>query len=166
VSTAALTPVREAPRTSDPGDPESTVVVGEQRARRTRVLSGAELLKQSAFLGAFLAAAGALALLGPATRSFDLVLCLLLICTYAVLMKVQFEVGAGFAVATQLAFVPMLFALPLRVVPLCVLAGGLVESGVEVVRGRLHPLRALSRTAGAWHAFGRSSCCSRRALPP
>jgi hypothetical protein len=42
---------------------------------------------------------------------------------FATLANVEFEVGAGSAIPTQLMFVPMLFLLPLGWVPLAVAAG-------------------------------------------
>ena len=48
---------------------------------------------------------------------------LALVGAYALAYNVDFEVGPGLAVATQLVFVPMLFLLPLQLVPLCVAAG-------------------------------------------
>ena len=42
---------------------------------------------------------------------------------YALVSRVEFEIGSGSAVPTQLVLVPMLFALPIGLVPLAVAAG-------------------------------------------
>jgi HD-GYP domain-containing protein (c-di-GMP phosphodiesterase class II) len=53
---------------------------------------------------------------------------------------------------TQLVFVPMLFVLPLRLVPLCVVAGFLL--GDAASRRRLKAERVPLRLANAWHTIG------------
>jgi diguanylate cyclase (GGDEF)-like protein len=84
---------------------------------------------------AFFAAAGAFAALAPSTRSFGLVDVFLLV-SFAVLVRLEYQVGAGAAVPAQLAFVPMLFLMPLRVVPLAVGGVCLLTSALATERTR------------------------------
>jgi diguanylate cyclase (GGDEF)-like protein len=83
---------------------------------------------------AFFAAAGAFAALAPSTRSFGLVDVFLLV-SFAVLVRLEYQVGAGAAVPAQLAFVPMLFLMPLRVVPLAVGGVCLLTSALATATG-------------------------------
>ena len=73
---------------------------------------------------------------------------------YAVAARVEFEVGSGFAVPTQVVFVPMLFLLPVGLVPLCVAVGFLLCAALDVARRRMHGERALLEVFSAWHALG------------
>jgi HD-GYP domain-containing protein (c-di-GMP phosphodiesterase class II) len=79
---------------------------------------------------------------------------LLLVVAYAAAARVEFEVGSGFAVPTQIVFVPMLFLLPVALVPLCVAVGFLLCSAGEFARRRVHGERALLEIFSAWHALG------------
>ncbi len=70
-------------------------------------------------------------------------------------VMVRFETPFGFTVPTQLAFVPMLFALPVTLVPVAV-ASALVAARLrDVFRGEVEPARLL-RAAGVngWFAIG------------
>jgi HD-GYP domain-containing protein (c-di-GMP phosphodiesterase class II) len=75
---------------------------------------------------------------------------------YALVSRVEFEIGGGYAIPTQLVLVPMLFILPTGLVPLAV-AGGLV---LRTVADRPWPLRdpgrALPLVGSAAHALGPS----------
>ena len=78
----------------------------------------------------------------------------LLVLAYALAARVEFEVGPGFAVPTEIVFVPMLFLLPVGVVPLCVALGFVLCASVDLVRGKVHGERALLEVFSAWHALG------------
>ena len=79
---------------------------------------------------------------------------LLLLGLYALASRVEFEVGAGSGVATELVLVPMLFLLPAASVPLAVLGGlALGEVGVGW-RRRGHLERIAVLPGNAWHALG------------
>jgi putative nucleotidyltransferase with HDIG domain len=73
---------------------------------------------------------------------------------FALLARFEFETGAGYAIATQLAFVPMLFVLPPEIVPPLVAAGRLLSGAPEFLRGYLPPDRILSRLTDCWWSFG------------
>jgi HD-GYP domain-containing protein (c-di-GMP phosphodiesterase class II) len=73
---------------------------------------------------------------------------------YALVSRVEFEVGSGAAIPTQLVLVPMLFELPLGIVPATVAAGVLLRT----IGDRPSPLRDLARipvlVSNAAHTFG------------
>jgi HD-GYP domain-containing protein (c-di-GMP phosphodiesterase class II) len=85
---------------------------------------------------AFVTAAALVALLVGTVRPQDPMVFALFVAVYVLLTRVEFEVGVGSAIPTQLVFVPMLFVLPLGWVPLCVGAASLVRIGHDIVRGR------------------------------
>jgi HD-GYP domain-containing protein (c-di-GMP phosphodiesterase class II) len=73
---------------------------------------------------------------------------------YALMSSVQFEVGNGAALPTELILVPMLFELPPAAVPLIVALGLALAAGPSLLRGRLSVTRALSLPANAVFAVG------------
>jgi putative nucleotidyltransferase with HDIG domain len=96
----------------------------------------------------------ALAIAGgfASTRELDVPLAVALVLAYAVTSRVEFRVGSGVAVPTQLIFVPMLFLLPTEAVPLFVIAGALLGRLPEYLNGSVHFSRAVVRTAEDWYA--------------
>ena len=129
--------------------------VREARARYDR--ARLELRARRIFVGwGLLVGTGALAAAvfldqGPA---FSLWRVAFFAALYALVSRVEFEVGSGAAIPTQLVLVPMLFALPLGVVPATVAAGVLLRT----IGDRPSPLRDLARipvlVANAAHTFG------------
>jgi HD-GYP domain-containing protein (c-di-GMP phosphodiesterase class II) len=79
---------------------------------------------------------------------------LVLIGAYAAAFRLEFEIGSGTAVPTELIFVPMLFLLPSGWVPLAVGAGVLLASSIECLRGALHLERLVLRLLNASYAIG------------
>jgi HD-GYP domain-containing protein (c-di-GMP phosphodiesterase class II) len=147
VSTAAHTPVADL-------DPEREQALQDTRARRALRLGTRDFWASFALGGSFLATAVVLATQLGSERTPHLALVAGLIAAYAVLYRVEFEIGSGLAVSTQLAFVPMLFLLPLGVVPLAVAAGIMLGNVVELLEGRIHFERIFVRLANSWHAVG------------
>ena len=78
----------------------------------------------------------------------------MLVGAYALAYNVEFEVGPGLAPATQLVFVPLLFLLPLELVPLCVAAGVMLGNVLELVEGRIRLERVLGRLGEACYSLG------------
>jgi putative nucleotidyltransferase with HDIG domain len=101
----------------------------------------------------FVVAAGALLVLVPprglALAPGALALALLVLAT-----RVRFDTPLGFTVATQIAFVPLLFAVPLALVPAAVAAAFAITSLPDVVAGRKHPSRLLMALGNSWFAIG------------
>ena len=78
----------------------------------------------------------------------------LFLAVYALASRSDFEIGSGSAVPTEIVLVPMLFALPLGIVP-GVVALGFVAGTVVAERGGLRdPARTLPLLGSAAHAFG------------
>ena len=111
-------------------DARARAETGRLEDRARAVLALWSTLVLSAFVGAALFLDG-----GPAFSWWKTAFFVLL---YAVVSRVEFEIGTGSAVPTQLVFVPMLFALPIGSVPL-VAAAGLVA---RTLGDRPWPLRS------------------------
>ena len=77
-----------------------------------------------------------------------------LVVAYGLAFRVQFEVGSGAAVPTQLVLVPMLFAVPLPWVPVLVAAGMALAVLPEIAAGHTHPARAGLNLLNACYAVG------------
>jgi HD-GYP domain-containing protein (c-di-GMP phosphodiesterase class II) len=133
-------------------DPDEQRVIEEQRARRLHSLAHREVWSFGLFAGGFLAVAVLMAALLPSHRSPGIAAVLVLIAAYAASFRLDFEIGSGSAVPTQLMLVPMLFVLPAGFVPIAVAAGIVLGSLDEYLRGSLHLGRVVLRVVNAWHA--------------
>ena len=125
----------------------------EARARAPEPMRRRELVAQALVAMLFLAASGLLLAFGrhDDVPSSDLIL---LVVATAALGRLEFEVGGGFSVPTQLLFVPMLFVLAPAMVPLAVAAVFALERLPAIVGGRMHPQRLISGLGDAWFAVG------------
>ena len=135
-------------------DPEAGGLIEDARARATERLAARD--SRATLVGslAFLLVAVPFALLFDSGRTVSPGVLVLLVVAYALAARVEFEVGSGFAVPTQVVFVPMLFLLPVALVPLCVALGFLLCAALDLARGRVHGERALLEVFSAWHALG------------
>jgi HD-GYP domain-containing protein (c-di-GMP phosphodiesterase class II) len=102
----------------------------------------------------FLFVSVALALLADSSRDAGLGTFVVFIAAYALASRIDFEIGTGSAVPTQLVLVPMLVLLPVQDVPLCVVAGLLLGGLPDYARGRVPIARAVLRFVNSWHAVG------------
>jgi putative nucleotidyltransferase with HDIG domain len=68
--------------------------------------------------------------------------------------RVRFDTPFGFTVATQVAFVPLVFALPVALAPLAVVAAFGLSALYDVLRGRSHPTRLLLAVGNSVFALG------------
>jgi diguanylate cyclase (GGDEF)-like protein len=104
---------------------------------------------------AFLAAGGAMLLAFSGDgRPLDPGTAAVLVAAYALVMRVRFQIGAGYAVPTQIVLVPMLFLLPAQAVPLAVAAGSIAGALPGVLAGHTHPHRLIVALANGAFAIG------------
>ena len=135
-------------------DPAAEVLLEQSRARRGQRLHGRERLVKWASVCAFGAAVAGLAAAAPPAALPSMLLFAALVGAYAIAAQVEFEVGNGSAVPTQIVLVPMLFALPPALVPLAVAAGFLLGETPALMRGRFHRERLAAVVLNAWHSVG------------
>jgi putative nucleotidyltransferase with HDIG domain len=113
---------------------------------------GAELIVGAGFLVAALA----LALLGGWNRGLSLPLATLYVVGVAATGEVRFDIGAGFTVPTQALFVPLLFAVPVTLVPLLVALSLALGMAPAMLTKRVPPSRILTVPGNSWFAVGPS----------
>ena len=128
--------------------------VADMRTARAGGLIGRDRLAVFVLGGGFLLAAVALFAFVPTDRSPALAVVALLIAAYALVSRVEFELGSGSLVPTQVLLVPMLFILPLKLVALAVAAAYIGGSVVDAVRGCIHTERVALRLIDSWHVVG------------
>jgi putative nucleotidyltransferase with HDIG domain len=109
-----------------------------------------ELAAAASFLGA----AVAMVVWLPHPDRFALEPAVVLVATYAILARIKFQIGYGYTVPTQLAFVPMLLLEPAQFAPLLVAAGILVGNLPDYLSGRTHRERVVLSFGDSWHAIG------------
>ena len=135
-------------------DPELGERIEDGRTRRGSRLGRRELWA-NVFPGtAFLVVAGLLVFVTESARSPAPLTVLLLIGAYALAYRIEFEIGSGLAVPTQLLFVPMLFVLPLGLVPFAVAAGIMLANVAEILEGRIQAERVFVRLGNAFYSLG------------
>jgi HD-GYP domain-containing protein (c-di-GMP phosphodiesterase class II) len=135
-------------------DPVAEGLLEDSRTRTAERLAGRDRWTSALVGGGFLVAAVATAAFAETDRSPSAGVAGALVLAYALLSRVEFEIGGGSAVPTQLALVPMLFVLPAAWVPLAVAAGYLLASLVDLARGTLHGQRVLVLMSSSWYAIG------------
>jgi len=79
---------------------------------------------------------------------------LLLVVAYALCSRVEFEIGPGCAVPTQLVFVPMWFVIPPAALPLAVAFGYLLGAVPEYLNGSVNWRRCLVLLGNSSYAIG------------
>jgi len=138
--------------------PERSVAVqrllSEFRPRLGERVRRSELRAETTVALAFVAAASALAIVLPDRGSHSPAVALLFLLLYAAMSRIEFDVGAGHGVPTQLVLVPMLYALPPGLVPPLVAAAWLLGKLPSILRRTRSAARAVFAIADAWHSLG------------
>ena len=78
------------------------------------------------------------------------------ICTgvMALATRVQFDTPFGFTVPTQLAFVPLLFSMPVTLVPVATVIALTIGFVPDLVRGEMRPERLVKAAGNSWFSIG------------
>src|SRR5689334_24600531 len=146
--------MRDASRTPAATTSKDEELYASQRSRVAMPLDADERLLSALLGGAFLIVALVLALTAGAGGAPGPIDVAVLVLAFAALANVEFEIGTGAAIPTQLVFVPMLFLLPLGWVPLAVAAASWMSLNADVVRGRRHRERVLVLLCSCWYVIG------------
>jgi HD-GYP domain-containing protein (c-di-GMP phosphodiesterase class II) len=129
-------------------------VIEETRARPLERLSNRDRVAFVVVGGSFVVAALLLVAWLPSARTPPWWELAFFVGVYAFASRLEYEVGIGSVVPTQLIFTPMLFVFPLGQVPLIVLGALVVASLVDIATGRLKPERFGLTAMDAWHTVG------------
>ena len=117
-------------------DAHAERLLTEKLESRTRALPARELATEAALAALSLLAAIALAALAEPARAASLPLILAFAALYAALSRVEFRLGDGMILPTQLLFVPMLLLLPTPLVPLLIALAHAAGRAHYLFRGR------------------------------
>ena len=135
-------------------DPISERLLQEARSRSNVDLSGRERNTRWLSAVAFVAVAASIAALLPSARTVSPWLLALMVVSYAFASRVEFEVGSGFALPTEVVLIPMLFVLPVTIVPLAVALGLVLGHSPGYLSGREPLERATVVIGSSWYALG------------
>jgi hypothetical protein len=109
--------------------------------------------------------AAALAATTPPSAHIDIFLLAALLLSFAVASRIEFEVGSGFAVPTELVLVPMLFLLPAEIVPLVVAAALVLGQAPDYMLGRAPLERVVVPIGNASFALGPAAVIAAVGVP-
>jgi HD-GYP domain-containing protein (c-di-GMP phosphodiesterase class II) len=129
-------------------------LVEQSRARMRRAPIRREAVATMVVVAAFVGAVAAIGAWAPGPGGHSLLTAALLVLCYAAVARVQFEVGAGAAVLTQLVFVPMLFLAAPAAVPVLVALGYALSALPRHLRGDWHPGRLGLHVVSSCYAIG------------
>jgi putative nucleotidyltransferase with HDIG domain len=132
---------------------EDQQLLEETLRRRGLRLNSRERVAESMSLAGLVAAAAALWAIEP-PRAFAVVPAIVCLLVLAISFKVRFDTPLGFTVATQVAFIPLLFAMPPAVVPVAVAAAFVLAEVPGLIRGTARAGRLPVCVSNAWFAVG------------
>jgi diguanylate cyclase (GGDEF)-like protein len=138
---------------TEEGQSATERLLEESWEARKRRASQRELIVEMAAAAAFITAAALLLAIGGIPH-LRLEVAVLLVGVYSLAGQVEFPVGAGYVVPTQVVLVPMLVLLPPAAVPIAVALGLVISTTVDYLRDRVPGRRVLSAVPDAWHATG------------
>ena len=79
---------------------------------------------------------------------------------FAVASRIRFDSVYGFTVPTQLAFVPLIFAVPVNWLPIAVATGLMLARIPDVLAGEMRPSRVVHVLGNSWFAIGPAAVLS------
>lgn len=153
-SVATGSPLPESGAVRNGADVDADALIEQSRQLAATPLGDRDRLASLLLGGSFLAVSVALAVIAHSARHAGLWTFVVFVTSYAVASRIDFEIGTGSTVPTQLVLVPMLALLPAQYVPLCVLAGLLLGGLPDYARGRIPVARSVLRLVNSWHAVG------------
>jgi hypothetical protein len=145
--------------------PEVERLIVETRERVRRGLPPRDRLISFGLAAGFVAATLIFLLTTHTARVPSVLTVVLYVAMYALVSRVAFGIGIGFALPVQLVLVPMLFVLPLSWVPLCVAAGYILRDPKGLVTGKLTLSRVSLRLVSSWHALAPAVVLALAAAP-
>jgi HD-GYP domain-containing protein (c-di-GMP phosphodiesterase class II) len=146
--------LRRGSMTLNPNTIEQERIAAAAERRRQRVARRERTIESVSAVGLLAVTAGLWLLAGASPGDIDTLPALACILCLAVAVHVQFAVGDGYTVPTQLAFVPLLFTLPPALVPIAVMIALTGARLPAVITGRWPTSRMLLAINDAWFAVG------------
>jgi hypothetical protein len=143
---------------------EEQQLLEDTHHRRTSPLTGRERLWAALSASGLLIAVAALWAIDP-PRSFAIVPALVCTVILALAANVYFDTPLGFAPTSQLAFIPLAFALPPALVPPAAAIAIAVGQLPEVIRGRVRLSRLVLQPSNAWFSVGPAAVLAVSSVP-
>src|ERR1700728_241511 len=137
----------------DQPTPEEQAAIAETIRRRRSRMTTRERVTEAVLSVGFAGAVAALWLTHP-PHSFAVLPVLVCFVTLIVAARIQIDTPFGFTSPEQLAFVPLLFALPLPLVPCAVVVASIVARLPDVVSGEMNPSLLVKSIGGSWYVIG------------
>jgi signal transduction histidine kinase/CheY-like chemotaxis protein len=127
--------------------------IAETLQLRRKTMSAGERIAEVLLSAAFVLAVALVWKFDPPT-GFSLVPALVCFVLLVVAGQIRIDTPFGFTVPTQLAFVPLLFAMPVAVVPIAVVAAGAIGKLIDVFSGKLRVSRLVHAIPNAGFSIG------------
>jgi HD-GYP domain-containing protein (c-di-GMP phosphodiesterase class II) len=137
-------------------DPVEQALIEGSRDRRSAAPASRDRVWWTRWIaaGAFTSVAIVVAILAPTHRSWSPGIAVLLVGAYALASRVEFEVGSGVVVPTELVFAAMMFTLPARLLPLAVASAMVAARAPELMRGAEPFLSVVAGVGSCWFTLG------------
>jgi signal transduction histidine kinase/CheY-like chemotaxis protein len=132
---------------------EEQAVIADTLQRRRATLTARERLAEGLLGGGFVAAEVLVWLLAPPT-GFSLLPALVCLVVLELAVWIRIDTPFGSTSPIQLAFVPLLFAMPLALVPIAVVVATALARVPDVVTGKVRPSRLVQSIGNSWFAIG------------
>ena len=81
-------------------------------------------------------------------------------------LRIRIDTPFGFTVPTQLAFVPLLFAMPVSIVPIAVVAASLLARVPDLLHGEVRPSRLVHVIGNSWFSVGPAAVFAVASIAP
>ena len=132
---------------------EEQAVIADTLKRRRSTLTARERLAEGLLGGGFVAAVVLVWLLAPPGR-FALLPALVCLVVLELAVWIRIDTPFGSTSPIQLAFVPLLFAMPVALVPIAVVVATAIARVPDIVTGKVRPSRLVQSIGNSWFAIG------------
>lgn len=151
----SIKPIMESMDIDDYVTPEAERLLRSAQERYSDGAPARRTLITEAFGAAvFLVGAGLLAVLSAWTQSLSIAALAVTVVAYLLAARVRFPVGSAWTAPTQLVFVPMLFVLPMPLVPVIVAACSVLDLWPQALQRRLSLTRICARVGDSFYSLG------------
>src|SRR5471030_2985438 len=117
---------------------DEQALLADTLQRPNEALSTRERVAETLSNGGFVAAVALLWMLAP-PHAVPLAPAIACVPILVLSMRIRIDTPFGFTLPTQLAFVPLLFAMPIAVVPIAVVLAEVVVRAPDVLKGTVRP---------------------------
>jgi putative nucleotidyltransferase with HDIG domain len=132
---------------------DDQALLADTYRQNTASMTSRDRLAEALVGAGFIVAAGGLLVVRP-PQAFAVAPAILSVVLVVLATRVRFDTPFGFTVATQMAYVPLLFAVPVALVPPAVVAAFALSSLPDVFAGKSHASRLLLSVGNSWFAIG------------